>query len=82
MSIDIVFVLILAFHTFHLRGQTKIAYIEMCYKTRFSNKLFFDIYFKALNQTLRVHTHLHNIQYTYIENANILYIKNLHIRGQ
>ena len=71
MSINIGFVVILAFHTFHLRGRTKVAYIEMCYKTPFSNKLYFDLYFKELNQTLRVHT-----QYTiYIENANISYNK-------
>ena len=33
----------------------------MCYKTPFSKKLYFDIYFKKLNQTLRVH--IHDIQF-------------------
>ena len=45
----------LAFKILHLRGQTKVDYLKMSYKTPFSNKLYFDINFKELNQTLRVH---------------------------
>ena len=68
MNINIGYAVILAFHTSHLRGQIKVAYIKLCYKTPFSNKLYFDIYFKELNQTLCVNIH------TYIENANMLSI--------
>ena len=68
MNINIEYAVILVFHTFHLRGQIKVAYIKLCYKIPFFNKLYFDIYFKELNQSLRVHIH------TYIENANMLSI--------
>ena len=68
MHTNIGYAVILAFQTFHLRGQIKVAYIKLCYKTPFSNKLYFYIYFKELNQTLRVHIH------TYIENASMLSI--------
>ena len=43
-------------HTFHPIGQTKVGYIKMCYKTTFSNKLYFNLYLEELKQTLRVYT--------------------------
>ena len=58
MQMILGYAVILGFHTFHLRGQTKVAYRIMCYKTPFSNKLNLDIYLKELNQTLRVHLHI------------------------
>ena len=33
MNISIGYAVILRFHDFHLRGQTKVAYIKICYKT-------------------------------------------------
>ena len=56
-NINIGYAVIFGFHTFHRKGQTKVAYKKMCYKTPFSNKLYFDIYLEELKQTLRVHLH-------------------------
>ena len=33
MDINICYAVILGFHTFHLRGQTKVAYLKICHKT-------------------------------------------------
>ena len=63
MNINIGYAVILASHIFHPRGQTKVAYIKMCYEATFSNNLYFDICFKELDQTLCVqYKHIiHNI---------------------
>ena len=34
MNLNIGCAVILAFYTFHLRGQTKVAYLEICYKQK------------------------------------------------
>jgi len=62
MNVKIGYAIILLFHNFHFGGQTKDTYIKiyykipnyikMCYKTPFSNILYFDIYFKERIQIL------------------------------
>ena len=56
MNINIGYAVILAFHYFHLRGQKRVAYTKICYKTPFFSKLrvYFDIYVMELNQVLCV----------------------------
>ena len=65
MNINIGYAVILAFHYFHLRGQKRVAYIKICYKTPFFSKLrvYIDIFVMELNQTLCVNK---NRKYKYI----------------
>ena len=77
MNINIGYAVTLAFHNFHIRGQTNVVYLEMCYKTPFSNKLYFDIHiFKALNLPLRVQINKYFSSFRC--QTNVVYICKMH----